>query len=460
MIGLLLPLDCNLDSLKKIVTNALQPRNDPVDMTLQYQVDRGLPPVKIENDNAVEFYVELKKRDATLTKFPLCIDMNTEHVPSSERSYLGSTSEGGSNDYVDKQDLPSYIDYADKFAYSILADVDEEDDKVEAVTKTTIIEDPNVEDIEKDQLYKNRDVLKTALSLYAIKNNFQYKVHKSCMRELHLLCTDPSCKWSLRASRITKTDVFQIRRYYHIHTCSLNYHMGDHHQASSNLVADVIKGKFLNIKTIYTPGDIRKDMMDNYGVSMSYDKAYRSREKALEMIRGKPDESYAKLPKYLHMIKVTNPGSVTDFVTNSDGNFKYMYMALAASIQGWIHCKPIVVVDGTYLTSTHKGTLITACTMDANEQIFPLAFAIVDSENNLAYEWFFKNFKTTFGEREDMCIISDRHEGIIHGVEITYPAITHCACIFHLYNNLKSHYKYEVKLKRVVFFGAAKAYTL
>ena len=127
-------------------------------------------------------------------------------------------------------------------------------------------------------------------------------------------------------------------------------------------------------------------MMDNYGVSMSYDKAYRSREKALEMIRGKTDKSYAKLPKYLHRINETNLGSITNFVTDCDLNFKYMYMALAASIQGWRHYKPIVIVDRTYWISTHKGTLITACTMDANEQIFPLAFAIVDSENNLAYE--------------------------------------------------------------------------
>ena len=110
--------------------------------------------------------------------------------------------------------------------------------------------------------------------------------------------------------------------------------MGAHCQASSNLVTDVIKDKFLNIKTLYTPGDIRKDMMDNYGVSISYDKAYRVRKKALEMIRGKPDESYARLPTYLHRIKETNPGSVTNFVTDSDGNFKYMYMALATFIQG------------------------------------------------------------------------------------------------------------------------------
>ena len=59
-----------------------------------------------------------------------------------------------------------------------------------------------------------------------------------------------------------------------------------------------------------------------------------------------------------------------------------------------------------------------------------------------------------------MCIISDRHEGTIYRVEITYPATTHGACIFHLYNNLKSHYKSEAKLKREAFFGASKAYMI
>ena len=100
---------------------------------------------------------------------------------------------------------------------------------------------------------------------------------------------------------------------------------------------------------------------------MSYDKAWRSREKVLEMIRSKVDESYGKLPRYLYGIKETNLDSVTDFVTDSNRKFLYMYMALAASIHKWKHYKPIVVVDGTYLTSAHKGTLIPTCTMDANE---------------------------------------------------------------------------------------------
>ena len=270
---------------------------------------------------------------------------------------------------------------------------------------------------------------------------------------------DPNCKWSLRASRTGKTNIFVIRGYYHIHTCSLNYNLGDHHQASSNVIGDVIKSKFLSIKIGYNLGDIIRDMMDNH-VSLSYDKALHSCERGIEMLRGKLEESYAKLLMYLHRLKETNPGSATDSVIDIRGPFKYMYMALATSIQCWKHYKPIMVVNETFLEVTHRGTLIIACTKDANENIFALAFAIVDYENNLAYEWFFKNFKRSFGEREYMCIILDRHEAIIHAVKVVYPNITDGACIFHLYKNLSLYYKGESLLKRDAFFGATKAYTV
>ena len=187
------------------------------DITLQYQVDQGLPPVKLDNYSAVNFYMELKKRDSTLTIFPLCITKNgdsmSEHLvsssnnqdlveitPSWERENLGLISDHGSNNFADKGVLLSYIEYVNKFADSILEDVHEETEKDEIVIKSTIIEKPDIKEIAKDQLYENREVLKTSFSLYAIRNNFQYRVNKSCMKELDLLCIDLNCKWSLRAS--------------------------------------------------------------------------------------------------------------------------------------------------------------------------------------------------------------------------------------------------------------------
>lgn len=251
--------------------------------------------------------------------------------------------------------------------------------------------------------------------------------------------------------------MFIVRRFYSIHTCSLDLVLGDHRQATSVVVGECVKSKFLDPKRVYTPNDIISDMMENYGVSVSYEKAWRSREKAIEMVRGKPDKSYSLLPMFLYMLSKTNPGSIVDLETDGKDRFKYLYMAVAASITGWQYCKPIIVVDGTFLKAAYGGTLFTACTKDANENIFPLAFAITDSENNASWEWFFKKIKDTFGDRDGLSIISDRHESIENAVQKIYTNANHGVCMFHLINNLKSNFRSQVTQ---TFRKAAEAYTI
>ncbi|XP_019236776.1 PREDICTED: uncharacterized protein LOC109217004 [Nicotiana attenuata] len=54
--------------------------------------------------------------------------------------------------------------------------------------------------------------------------------------------------------------------------------------------------------------------------------------------------------------------------------------------------------------------------------VLPLAYGVIDSENDAAWSWFFEQFKEAYGERENMCIISDRNESIIKSVSRVYPA--------------------------------------
>lgn len=75
--------------------------------------------------------------------------------------------------------------------------------------------------------------------------------------------------------------MFKIRYMKNSHTCKLDVVLRHHRQATSSFVASCIKYNSLSPKTIYTPGDIMKDMMNTYGVWMSYEKAWRAREQAL-----------------------------------------------------------------------------------------------------------------------------------------------------------------------------------
>ena len=57
-----------------------------------------------------------------MSEHPVAASSNQDFVdntPSWERTNLGSTSEDGSNNYVEKEVLSSYIEYTNKFAVSI-----------------------------------------------------------------------------------------------------------------------------------------------------------------------------------------------------------------------------------------------------------------------------------------------------------------------------------------------------
>ncbi|XP_050233201.1 PKS-NRPS hybrid synthetase cheA-like [Mercurialis annua] len=235
-----------------------------------------------------------------------------------------------------------------------------------------------------------------------------FRSYKSCKIEYITICNEPDCEWKLRASRNKKSSVFIVRKFNNVHTCKVGERMADKRQATYDLVGNFIKDKYSNFKT-----------------------------RGLDLTKGHPTDSYQLLPSYLHALKTTNRGSVAELERRED-RFVYVFISLNASIRGWGYCKPIIVVDGTFLKAAYGGTLLTAASQDAANKIFPLAFCVVDSENDASWEWFFNKLRETFGVREGMCIISDRHDSISKEIEKVFPEAHHGICTYHLFKNVKA----------------------
>ena len=200
-------------------------------------------------------------------------------------------------------------------------------------------------------------------------------------------------------------------------------------------------------------------MINKYGVNMTYKKAWRSKEKALRMLNGSDEESYASLPSFSYMLKTNNPGSVIALETVQGNLFLYYFMSLAAFIQGGPDCRPVIIVDGSFLKLYYRGTLFTACEMDGNQQIFPLAFGIGDAENNDSWKFFFTKLKEAIGDRDDLAIIPDRHIGIINVVKKVYPNAHHGYYMHRLLGNLETIFKGTSSGLKWKFVNAAEAYT-
>src|SRR5579859_1343738 len=101
------------------------------------------------------------------------------------------------------------------------------------------------------------------------------------------------------------------------------------------------------------PDVIKNHFKDAYGVSISYKKAWRARERAIQFINGSHEEAYSRLRQE---IQRSNPGSTVQLdVDPMTSQFKCVFISFAASAMGFTYCRPLLGLDGTHLTHTFQG---------------------------------------------------------------------------------------------------------
>ena len=88
-------------------------------------------------------------------------------------------------------------------------------------------------------------------------------------------------------------------------------------------------------------------------------------------------EQYSHLHDYKLELLKTNLGSIITFELD-EGKFKSMYVCFATLKNRFkVGCRPLISIDGTWLKGVFGGELLTAVGIDANDCIFPIAWAIV-----------------------------------------------------------------------------------
>lgn len=118
-----------------------------------------------------------------------------------------------------------------------------------------------------------------------------------------------------------------------------------------------------------------------------------------------------------------NPGTVVvwRFEDGSEVNTN-QFQRVFWSIEGLNSCRPVISIDGTHLYGQYRGMMLVIVAVDA-DQLFPLAFAIVEGENNDSWRWFMACIRARVTQREELCIISNRHRGIIVAMPNLYSKL-------------------------------------
>ncbi|XP_038887209.1 uncharacterized protein LOC120077397 [Benincasa hispida] len=309
------------------------------------------------------------------------------------------------------------------------------------------------EDVQVGDIFISKKDLKMWLSMLAIRVNFQFRVKKSTTTLYKVIYLVEECKSKLRAVKLKNCEIFKISKYDNFHTCRNEILTNNHRQASSWVLRYLISSKFEDVSHSYRPKDIVKDIKQEYSVSLSYDKAWRAREEVLVLVWGSLEESYKKLPKFGEALQIENPGSAFKYDLQEDKYFKYVFMALGASIRVFLNCiQPVLIVDGTRLRDKYSGKLLLAIEVDENNQIYSVAFGIFGRETDESWVWFLQQLRCVIGQVYNLVIVSDRHPSIKKEIITVFPKAFNGICIHHLKANLLVNFK-----NKDIFDKAAKA---
>ncbi|KAK9912564.1 hypothetical protein M0R45_036426 [Rubus argutus] len=84
--------------------------------------------------------------------------------------------------------------------------------------------------------------------------------------------------------------------------------------------------------------------------------------------------------------------------------------------------------------------ILTAVGVDANNGMYPIAFAIAEVENQEIWTWFLEyligDLKTV--NDRSYAFITDKQKGLGNAIAYLFPGAEHRHCIRHLYNNFKT----------------------
>nr|XP_025603685.1 uncharacterized protein LOC112695535 [Arachis hypogaea]XP_025604508.1 uncharacterized protein LOC112696119 [Arachis hypogaea]XP_025605270.1 uncharacterized protein LOC112696662 [Arachis hypogaea]XP_025611263.1 uncharacterized protein LOC112703848 [Arachis hypogaea]XP_025625978.1 uncharacterized protein LOC112718434 [Arachis hypogaea]XP_025677310.1 uncharacterized protein LOC112777210 [Arachis hypogaea]XP_025680329.1 uncharacterized protein LOC112781433 [Arachis hypogaea]XP_025701866.1 unc len=317
--------------------------------------------------------------------------------------------------------------------------------------------------------FGSREAVIKAIKEYTIRRSVDYRVYESEPLTFYAKCTQygSGCDWLIRVSMISRKYCWVIRRYNGSHTCTRAMISQDHSKLDSLTIAEAIKplveaDPSLKVKSVIA------EVQSKFKYTISYRKAWLAKQRAVEKIFGGWEASYEALPIWFEAMCHREPSAVVHFETmpayQGDelvGDIRVLHRVFWSyypCIRAFRHCKPVVQVDGTHLYGKYKGCLLVVVSQDGNNNIVPIAFAVVEGETSDAWHFFLSNLRQHVVTRDGIGLISDRHESINAAVERSNgawspPRAFHMFCIRHIESNFLRKFKAPYLQKLVVNIG-------
>ncbi|KAL5553064.1 hypothetical protein UlMin_040465 [Ulmus minor] len=310
------------------------------------------------------------------------------------------------------------------------------------------------------QVFASADLFRKAVRAHALKQRRAVVFEKNDPNRIRVGCKSENCGWQIFASILSEDRrTFKVKTYTPLHTCAMVFKNGF---VNSNMLGR----KYVNqwrVNPDWNFAGFAQQLRDDYSVDASLWQYYRARKHAKKLIEGTVKEQYARIWDYCAELRRMNPGSTTQVKCSLDGDipvFQRIYICLAALRKGWLEgCRRIIGLDGCFIKGQHRGQLLTAVGVDPNNQMYPIAYAVVETENRKTWQWFLELLKVdlNINNSHGIAWITDKQKGLIDAIADLFPNSEHRFCVKHLHNNFKVYHK-GLLLKQTLW-GAATAAT-
>ncbi|CAN6303386.1 unnamed protein product [Urochloa humidicola] len=201
-------------------------------------------------------------------------------------------------------------------------------------------------------------------------------------------CDWATCEWRCMASVNSRSSSWQIASLNGVHTCPPRR---DNKLVTAPRIAKKYE-KMIIANPTWSIEAMKTTVQEEMFADVHDSKLKRAKsmvmQKALDATKGQ----YKMLYNYQLELLRSNPGSIV--VVRKDPNlkdlvFQRMYICLDALRKGFLAgCRKVVGLDGCFFKGATNGELLCAIGRDANNQMYPIAWAVVEKENNDSWDWF------------------------------------------------------------------------
>ncbi|XP_070035346.1 uncharacterized protein [Nicotiana tomentosiformis] len=243
--------------------------------------------------------------------------------------------------------------------------------------RTVMWDDSRPTVLAKGLLFPDKVRLSRAAKMYSVKECREMTVWESSPDVYKVVCRRwfTGCHWMLRASK-KNIGLWKVGKYIPTHRCEMDTFNENHYNLDIDLISLVLI-PHLEASIRYKIKECITSVHQKYGHTITKRKAFLGRKRAFEIV-------YA--------------------------------------IDGFPHCRPVISIDGTHVYGKYDIKLLIAVAVDANGQIFPLAFAICANKSQETWTLFLNHLKEhVVKQHSEICLISDQHGGILSSVE-NFPA--------------------------------------